>query len=119
MAVQENQMKFLFILTQIEEAWATAPPGEADRVYQEYMALERELKGQGKFLESVRLRPCSEARTLRNLPDGERQMVNGPYTQTSEVMGGYYVLDCASMDEALEWAGRMPNYGHGSIEVRP
>lgn len=102
-------MKFLFILTQIEEAWAKVPPGEGERVYQQYMALERELKNQGKFVDSVRLRPCSEARTLRNLANGTRKLVNGPYTETKEVMGGYYVLECASIDEALEWAQRMPN----------
>jgi len=112
-------VRFLFILTQIEEAWTKAPPSEAERVYQQYMALERELKNQGKFVDSARLRPCSEARTLRNLPNGDRNLVNGPYTETKEVMGGYYVLECASIDEALEWAKRMPNYGHGSIEVRP
>jgi hypothetical protein len=46
-------MKFLFILTQIEDAWAKATPGEGERVYQQCMALERELKSQGKFVESV------------------------------------------------------------------
>ena len=88
-------MKFLFMPTQIEEAWAKAPPGEAERVYQQYMTLERDLA------------------------DGKRELVGEPYTNTEEVMGGYYVLECASLHEALEWAKRMPNYGHGSIEVRP
>jgi hypothetical protein len=112
-------MKFLFILTQIEETWAKAPLGEGERVYQQYMALERELKSQGKFVDSVRLRPRSEARTLRNLANGTRKLVNSPYTEAKEVMGGYYVLECASIDEALGWAELLPNYGHGSIEVRP
>jgi hypothetical protein len=112
-------MRFLFILTQVEEAWAKAPPGAGERVYQQYMALEQELKSKGKFVDSVRLRPSGEASTLRNLPNGEREILNGPFTETDEVMGGYYVLECASIDEALEWANRMPNYGHGSIEVRP
>jgi len=112
-------MRFLFILTQVEEAWTKAPPGAGERVYQQYMALEQELKSQGKFVDSVRLRPSGEAITLRNLADGEREILNGPFTETEEVMGGYYVLECASIDEALEWAKRMPNYGHGSIEVRP
>jgi hypothetical protein len=112
-------MRFLFILTQVEEAWTEAPPGAGERVYQQYMALEQELKSQGKFVDSVRLRPSGEAITLRNLADGEREILNGPFTETEEVMGGYYVLECASIDEALEWAKRMPNYGHGSIEVRP
>ncbi|MCI0698249.1 YciI family protein [candidate division KSB1 bacterium] len=112
-------MQFLFLLTQIEEAWTKAPPGEGERVYQQYMALEREMKEQGKLVASVRLRPRSEAKTLRNLANGKRQLVNGPFADTEEALGGYYILECASMDEALAWAERMPNYGHGSIEIRP
>jgi hypothetical protein len=112
-------MKFLFLLTQIEEAWAKAAPGEGERVYQQYMALEREMKEQGKLVASVRLRSRSEAKTLRNLANGKRQLVNGPFADTEEVVGGYYILECTSMDEALKWAERMPNYGHGSIEIRP
>jgi len=112
-------MKFLFILTHIEEAWAKAPSGERERVYPHCRALERELKTRGTLVHSGRLRPRSEAKTLRNLANGTRKLVDGTYTDTEEVMGGYYVLECASIDEALEWAKRMPNYGHGSIEVRP
>ena len=111
-------MKFMFILTQIEEAWNDAP-GAAERVYQEYMELERELKAKKRFVSSTRLRPCAEAKTIRNQTSGERPVSDGPWTKGREVMGGFYVLECDSMQEALEWAHRMPNYGHGSIEVRP
>ena len=112
-------MKFLFLLTQIEEAWEHAPPGEAERVYEQYMAIERELKAQGKFVESVRLRPRGEAKTFRNLTDGRREHFEGSCFDAKEAIGGFYVLDCESMKEAVEWANRMPNYGHGAIEVRP
>ena len=112
-------MKFLFLLTQIEEAWDTSPPGEAERVYEQYLAIERDLKAQGKFVESVRLRSRSQAKTLRNLLAGQREIVDGPCFDSREAIGGFYVLDLASMDEAVEWAGRMPNYGHGAIEIRP
>jgi len=112
-------MKFLFLLTQIEEAWAKAPAGEAERVYQQYMALEKEMQEQGKLIASVRLRPRSEARTLRNLANGKRLLVEGPFAEVEEAVGGYYILECAAMDEALAWAERMPNYGHGAIEIRP
>jgi hypothetical protein len=112
-------MKFLFILTQIEENWAKAPPGEGERVYQQYMELEEELKQRGKLIESVRLRPRNEAKTFQNLPNGKRRLIDGPFVENKEAIGGLYVLNCASFDEALEWAKRMPNYGHGSIEIRP
>ena len=112
-------MKYLFLLTQIEEAWEKAASGEGDRVYEQYMAVESDLKAQGKFVESVRLRSRQEAKTLRNLDDGERNLVEGSCFDSAEAIGGFYIIECASMEEAVEWAGRMPNYGHGAIEIRP
>ena len=112
-------MRFLILLTQVEEAWEKAPPGEGDRVYQQYLAVERELKEAGAFVDSFRLRPRSEAKTLRNLPDGEREFIDGPCFESKEAIGGLYIFECASMEEAVGWAKRLPNYGHGAIEVRP
>jgi len=112
-------MKFLLILTHVEKSWDRAPAGEPERVYQRYMEIERELRAKNRFVDSQRLRPSSEARTIRNLSDGKRVVVDGPFTSGEEVMGGYYVIECDSIDEAVEWAQHMPNYGHGSIEVRP
>lgn len=112
-------MKFMFILTQVESAWPEAPAGEAERIYEEYMALEKELKAKGKFIDSVRLKPVSEAITLRNFPKGKRVQTNSAFVQSKDNIGGFYILECASMEEALQWAGRMPNYGHGAIEIRP
>ena len=83
------------------------------------MKLERELKDQHKLTASVRLRPSGEAKTLRNLRNGKRKLAAGPYLDTEKVIGGYYVLECASLEQALKLADRMPNYGHGSIEPRP
>lgn len=112
-------MRYLLMLTQIEGAWERASAGEGERVYRQYMELERELKERGKLVESIRLRPSAEAQTLRNLPGGARRAVAGPFCDSPEAIGGFYILECESFDEALAWAQRMPNYGHGSIEVRP
>jgi hypothetical protein len=51
--------------------------------------------------------------------DGETQIVDGPFVETKEFLGGYYILDCPDLDTALEWAARMPNIHYGSTEVRP
>lgn len=112
-------MHYLFILTQVEGAWEKARPGEAERVAGAYMALERELRAQGKLVESIRLRPTTEAKTIRNSSGGMRSVAPGPCVQAAEAIGGLYVLDCASDAEAQSWAERMPNYGHGSVEIRP
>jgi hypothetical protein len=112
-------MRFLLILTQVETAWGRAPEGEVQRVYERYMEVERDLRAQGKLIESVRLRPCMEARTLRNGPGARRPIEHGPFSDTNEAIGGLYLLECESLDEAVMWAERLPNYGHGSIEIRP
>jgi hypothetical protein len=112
-------MKFLLILTHVEAAWDNAPASEPERVYQRYAEVEHELRAQNKLLDSHRLHPSKEAKTVRNLPNDKRVIVDGPFADTKEVMGGCYVLECGSIEEAVKWAKRMPNYGHGSIEVRP
>ena len=112
-------MRFLLILTQVEDEWEHAPPGKGQRLRDELETIERELTSRGKLVEAVHLRPRREARTLRNLAVDERVMVHGPFVDAREAMSGYYLIDCHSMDEAIEWAKRVPNFGHGSIEVRP
>jgi hypothetical protein len=65
------------------------------------------------------LRSRTEAKTLRNLLFGQRETVDGSCFDSKEAIGGFYVLDLDSMEEAINWANRMPNYGHGAIEIRP
>jgi hypothetical protein len=114
-------MRYLLILTQVEDAWEHAPPGQGDRVREQYDAIERELTARGKLIEAVRLRPRREARTLRNLSTDERILIHGPFADAREAMGGYYLIECHSMDEAIEWAKRCPNPMEqgGELEIRP
>lgn len=111
-------MKFLLMLTDIAGEWDRLPPAEQARILEGHAVLERELRGQKKLVGSHRLRPPDEAKTVRLPPGGGRTVTDGPFAETREVMGGYYVIDCASMEEALEWATRIP-LAYGSIEVRP
>jgi hypothetical protein len=71
-----------------------------------------------KRLAGERLRPSSDARCV-SVKGGRRTVRDGPYAETKEVLGGYYVIECASADEALEWAAKCPSAKHGTIEVRP
>jgi hypothetical protein len=111
-------MKFLLILMQEESAWASAAPGEGDRVYQAYVALEERMKREGVYVDSTRLRFSNEAKSLRYVT-GRTEVVDGPFASTKAQMGGAYILECPSIGHALDWAKQMPNYGHGGIEVRP
>ncbi len=64
------------------------------------------------------LRPTRDATTVR-VRDGETLVTDGPYAEVKEALGGYYLLECATMDEALDWAARIPSAEHGAVEVRP
>ncbi len=114
-------MQFMIILTADADAADYAPQAEKDRVYNAHMAVIGQLEAQKKFVSSGRLRPSKEARTVR-IRDGEPVVLDGPFCETKEVIGGYYVIDCDSMDEAVEWARKMPHFGdlrYSAIEVRP
>ena len=85
---------------------------------EEHDILQRDLQAQRKLLETHRLRPPAEAKTVRLRSGGDRAVTDGPFTESKEVMGGYYTIECDSMAEALDWARRVP-LAYGSVEVRP
>ena len=114
-------MKFLILLTQDGDAWVREPQAEKDRVYNEHMKVVNQLQAENKLVESRRLRPSAEAKTLR-MRNGKAVIVDGPFCETKEQIGGYYVIECASMEEAIEWTKKMPHFGdlrYAGIEVRP
>lgn len=89
---------------------------EATQMYGEYAALMGEA---GKHYDGgYELTPTSSATTLR-LRNGKRLLTEGPYAETKEVLNGVMVFDCASLDEALEFASKIPSARNGSIEIRP
>lgn len=114
-------MKFMLVLTQDSGAWDSEPQAEKDRTYEGHMKVVRELEAQKKLVDSRRLRPSAEAVTIR-LKAGKPVAVDGPFSETKEVLGGYYVIECASMKEAVDWASKMPHFGDprlSGIEIRP
>jgi hypothetical protein len=114
-------MKFMLMLTQDAGAWDREPQAEKDRVYNLHMRVVRQLEEQKKLVDSRRLRPSIEAKTVR-VKDGRPVAVDGPFSETKEVLGGYYVIECGSMEEAIDWAKKMPHFGDlrfSGIEVRP
>jgi hypothetical protein len=80
--------------------------------------LTASLQEAGLLVSSDRLSPVASATTVR-VRDGESELTDGPFAVTKEVLAGYYVLECADLDEALEHAARFPVARYGSIEVRP
>ena len=82
-----------------------------------YAAFGEEM-GAGRAQGGERLRPTTDATTVR-VRDGEVLTSDGPFAETKEQMGGYYLVDCKDLDEAIEVASKIPGAQHGSIEVRP
>jgi hypothetical protein len=114
-------MKYLLMLVQDARSWDEEPQAEKDRVYNEHMKVYAQLEAQGKLVSSQRLRPSKEAKTIR-IRKGKRLVTDGPYCETREQTGGEYTIECASMDEAIEWAMKMPHFGnldYAAIEIRP
>jgi hypothetical protein len=92
---------------------------EADEdVLRRYGAFTDEVRGSGRLVAADRLKPTSDATTVR-IRGGETLVTDGPFAETKEQLGGYYVLECANIDEALAYAAKIPAAEEGSIEVRP
>ena len=92
-------------------------PEEADRAT--FLALIDEMSAAGAFVASGALHPPGSATTLR-VRDGETVLTDGPFAEMAEHVGGYLLLDCADLDQAVAWAARLPAFtGDVSIEIRP
>src|SRR5687767_3728260 len=111
-------MKFLMMILDNEAAQSKLPPAEMERIVGQHRKVAEELTRQKKLVNGSQLRPSAEATTIR-LKAGKRVTVDGPFAETREVLGGYYVIDVASKAEALEWAAKLPMGEGDAIELRP
>ena len=93
-------------------------PAEWERTMGEYNAYTAMLRDKGAYRAGEALEPVTTATTIR-IRDGETVMTDGPFAETKEVLGGYYLIDVDSLDAALEWAAKLPGAAYGTIEVRP
>jgi hypothetical protein len=107
-------MLYMFLLY-----WNEAAPVESsENVIAEHFAFTKEARARGAYVHSEALGGTAAATTVR-VRNGKVQTVDGPYAETKEVMGGYYMLDCKDLDEALEYAAKIPDAKYGAVEVRP
>jgi hypothetical protein len=101
-----------------ESGWDDVPDDERAAVHARYMALADEARAAGVMKGGEQLTPTRDATTVR-VREAQTLVVDGPYAEAKEVLGGYFVFDCASIDEALDWAARIPAAERGAVEVRP
>ena len=111
-------MQYLLMIYDSEAAWAKLSPADQAAMYQEYGQFTREITEKGKYVGGNQLQPIASATTVR-VRDGKRVVTDGPFAETKEQLGGYYLVDAKDLDEAIAIAGRIPSARMGSIEVRP
>jgi len=111
-------MKYILLIHSNEQALARRSEGEIKQVVGQHMRVAQDLRAAGKMVASERLRPQAEATRIR-MKAGQPQLTDGPFAETKEVIGGFYLIDCPSKEEAIEWATKLPIVEEGFIEVRP
>ncbi len=111
-------MKYLLLIYTDEQMAAAASPEEQNAVMGEYFAFTSATQASGVFNAGEALMPITTATTVR-VRQGKTVTTDGPFAETKEQLGGYYLLDCKDLDEAIGWAAKIPGARHGSIEVRP
>jgi hypothetical protein len=111
-------MRYLCLLYVPEDAFLTPGTPEFAQVVADNIAATSAMSKAGVLVDSAPLRPVSTATTVR-VRDGEPLLTDGPYAELKEQLGGYYLLECADIGEALRWAQTIPAAGAGAVEVRP
>jgi hypothetical protein len=91
---------------------------ESEKLYSAYHTFTEEARASGKMVDGAPLQETDTATTVR-VREGKRVITDGPFAETKEWLGGFYTFECASLDEALDWAAKIPGAAYGSIEVRP
>jgi hypothetical protein len=111
-------MQYLLMIHGEEGRFANMPKAEAEKMMGAYGAYTQALKDAGVLRGGERLQPSTTATVVR-AKNGKTAVLNGPYAEVKEQLGGYYVIEAADLDAAIGWAARCPGAVDGAIEVRP
>src|SRR5215467_10488145 len=111
-------MQYLLLIYGTESQWNGVGEAEHQKIYGEYRKLIGELEQTGKFKGGSQLQPVATATTVR-VTNGKKTVTDGPFDETKEQLGGYFLVDAASREEALAIAARIPSVNMGCVEVRP
>mgnify|MGYP001791527959 CR=1 FL=1 len=111
-------MEYVMLIYNAEERWNALSEAEEACIMAGHMAVIEKSQADGTFRAGNRLMDVAAATTVRN-HDGKITVTDGPFAETKEQLGGYYLIEAASLDEAIEWAKKIPSVDLGTIEVRP
>ena len=111
-------MEYIVLIYGDEKAWNRLPKSQIEQVYAAYRKYTEELQKAGVMKGGSELKPTTTATTVR-VRNGKRQVTDGPFSETKEQLGGYYLIDVPNLEAALDWAAKVPSAQEGSIEIRP
>jgi hypothetical protein len=111
-------MQYMLLIYGEEAAWEARSEADESSLGEEYGKLGRDLRAQDKLIRGEELQPVATATSVQ-VRSGDAIVSDGPFAATKEVLGGFYLIEADSLDEAIEWAGRIPDARYGTIEVRP
>jgi hypothetical protein len=111
-------MRYALLIYASEQDWASQTEEESQAQFQEYMAFTKDIVDRGIHKGGEALQPTATATTVR-VRDGETLTTDGPFAETKEQLGGFYLVEAKDLDEAIETAARIPDVRRGSIEIRP
>lgn len=110
-------MRYMILIIGNADLVAAAKPEEMQALMGAFMAYSKAIKDAGVWVDGSPLDPAPTAKTLR-IKDGATQVLNGPYAESREQLGGYILIDVPNLEAALDWAGKCPGLKYGPIEVR-
>lgn len=110
-------MQYLLLIFHAESEWRKLDSGRQSSIYAEYRQLIQDLSQEGKLLAGDQLKSAASATTVR-VRNGKVSRSDGPFAETKEQLGGYFLVDVSGLDEALAIAARIPSARTGSVEVR-
>lgn len=111
-------MQYLLLIYENESIAANMSPEQQGKFFNDYMEYTRSIRDSGHFKAGDALESIAKATTVR-VREGKTLTTDGPFAETREQLGGYYLVEAADLDEAIKLAARIPSAHHGSIEVRP
>jgi hypothetical protein len=111
-------MQYMLLIYNDPSGWESLSENERGEIFNAYGTFTAELQASGKMVAGDALQATDTATSVR-VRDGETLTTDGPFAETKEVLGGYYLIDVETLDEALEWGAKVPGATYGTIEVRP
>jgi hypothetical protein len=111
-------MRYLCLIYENEKEWEKVPPGEMEAIMNEYFVFTGDIQKNGKFVAGEALQPTATATTVR-VRNGKISSTDGPFAETKEQLGGFYLIEAKDLNDAIQVASRIPSARFGAVEIRP